>query len=163
MLTKSTILDKKIMKNHESELQTLLISTINGLKISMKSIMKEQGIPLSPLYFMILKRIHNTENCTANFLADVTEKDKGQITRLVKEVIAEGLVIKRPNPNDKRSQFLQLTDNGLACYMALENADKAVLKEMRSEVSDEELQQFLSVGAKMLTKLNAINYKKERG
>jgi hypothetical protein len=34
---------------------------------------------------------------------------------------------------------------------------------MRSEVSDEELQQFLSVGAKMLTKLNAINHKKERG
>jgi DNA-binding MarR family transcriptional regulator len=148
------------MKSHESELQALLISTISGLKISMKNIMKEKGIPLSPLYFMILKRIHDTENCTANFLADVTEKDKGQITRLVKEVIEKGLVIKRPNPSDKRSQFLQLTDSGLECYGELENADKAVLKEMRSEISDEEMQLFLTVGAKMLSKLNTINHKK---
>ncbi|MGO2512073.1 MarR family winged helix-turn-helix transcriptional regulator [Marinomonas polaris] len=147
------------MQNYESELQTLLINTIGGLKASMKNIMKEKGLPLSPLYFMILKHIHETENCTANYLADITERDKGQVTRLVQEVVNQELVIKTQNPHDKRSQFLLLTEKGLGFYQQLAKADKAVLKEMRADVSDEELKKFLEIGAKMLTNLHAINDK----
>ncbi|RBP81844.1 MarR family transcriptional regulator [Marinomonas rhizomae] len=147
------------MSHYESELQTFFINTIGGLKISMKNIMKENGLTLSPLYFMILKNIHETENCTANYLADITERDKGQVTRLIQEVVNQELVIKSPNPNDKRSQFLRLTEKGLSFYQQLAKADQAALKKMRANVSDEELKTFLDTGAKMLSNLNAINKK----
>lgn len=147
------------MSHYESELQTFFINTIGGLKISMKNIMKENGLTLSPLYFMILKNIHETENCTANYLADITERDKGQVTRLIQEVVNQELVIKSPNPNDKRSQFLGLTEKGLSLYQQLAKADQAALKKMRANVSDEELKTFLDTGAKMLSNLNAINKK----
>ena len=147
------------MLNYESELQSLFISTISGLKTSMKDIMKEKGLLLSPLYFMVLKQIHDIENCTAHHLAESTERDKGQITRLVHEVMDHGYVIKTPNPNDKRSQFLQLTDKGLECYQQLASADHAILAEMRADISDDDLQKFLGIGQKMLANLNAINNK----
>lgn len=147
------------MPHHESELQTLFISTIGGLKTSMKNAMKKNGIPLSPLYFMVLKNIHETENCTANYLADITERDKGQITRLIQDVVNQQLVVKFPNPKDKRSQFLQLTEKGLSFYLQLAEADQAILKEMRTDVSDQELKVFLDIGTKMLSNLNAINHK----
>ena len=144
------------MQHYESELQTLFINTISGLKVSMKAIMKEQGLSLSPLHFMILKNIYETENCTANYLADVAAKDKGQVTRLIQEVINQGLIIKSPNPNDKRSQYLFLTDKGLTVYQHLAQADQKVLKEMRKDVSDEELKAFLNIGKKMLANLNTV-------
>jgi DNA-binding MarR family transcriptional regulator len=147
------------MHSTESALQTLFMNTISGLKTSMKNIMKERQLSLSPMYFMILKNIHDTQNCTANYLADVTEKDKGQITRLVQELINQSFVTKMPNPTDKRSQFLELTPRGVQCYQELASADQAVLKEMRENISDEELKHFLTIGEKMLSNLNAINHK----
>ena len=147
------------MHNYESELQSLFINTIGGLKTSMKDTMKEKGLQLSPLYFMVLKQIHDIDNCTAHHLAESTERDKGQITRLVNEVMDHGYVIKTPNPNDKRSQFLQLTDRGLECYQQLASADHAILTKMRTDISDEELKKFLEIGKKMLANLNSINCK----
>lgn len=147
------------MHNYESELQSLFINTISGLKTSMKDTMKEKGILLSPLYFMVLKQIHDIGNCTAHHLAESTERDKGQITRLVHEVMDHGYVIKTPNPNDKRSQFLKLTDKGLECYQQLASADHAILAKMRADISDDDLQKFLGIGQKMLANLNAINHK----
>ena len=73
---------------------------------------------------MILKHIHETENCTANYLADITERDKGQVTRLVQEVVNQELVIKTQNPHDKRSQFLLLTEKGLGFYQQLQKQTK---------------------------------------
>ncbi|QUX94823.1 MarR family transcriptional regulator [Marinomonas sp. CT5] len=145
------------MPDYELELQSLFMDTIGGLKTSMKNTMKGNGLTLSPLYFMILKQIHETENCTANYLADTTGRDKGQVTRLVQEVMNQELVIKCPNPNDKRSQFLLLTDKGLNLYHQLAAADLAILKGMRANVSDDELQIFLKIGTKMLNNLDAIN------
>ncbi|MCS7487277.1 hypothetical protein UA24_12570 [Marinomonas sp. BSi20414] len=147
------------MHSTESALQTLFMNTISGLKTSMKNIMKEKQLSLSPMYFMILKNIHDTQDCTANYLADVTEKDKGQITRLVQELINQSLVTKMPNPMDKRSQFLKLTPHGRQCYQELASADQAVLKDMRANISDEELKHFLTIGEKMLSNLNTINHK----
>jgi DNA-binding MarR family transcriptional regulator len=147
------------MRNYELELQSLFINTVSGLKTSMKGTMKEKGLLLSPLYFMILKQIHDIENCTAHHLAESTERDKGQITRLVNEVMDHGYVIKTPNPNDKRSQFLQFTNKGLECYQQLASADHAILAKMRADISDDDLQKFLGIGQKMLANLNAINNK----
>lgn len=147
------------MHNYESELQSLFMNIINGLKISMKATMKEKGLLLSPLYFMLLKQIHDTQNCTAHHLAESTDRDKGQITRLIKEIIRQGFVTKHPNPNDKRSQFLQLTNKGLECYQQLAYADETILKKIRADISDAELKKFLEIGTKMQSSLNAINRK----
>ena len=147
------------MHNTESALQALFMNTIGGLKTSMKNIMKEKQLSLSPIYFLVLKNIHDTPDCTANYLADITEKDKGQITRLVQELMNQSMVAKMPNPTDKRSQFLELTPMGMACYQALASADRAVLKEMRANISNEDLTLFLAIGEKMLANLNAINHK----
>lgn len=54
--------------------------------------------------------------------------DKGQITRLVKELVSKGLVDKVANPNDKRSQFLTLSEQGEECFKRLQDFDFMILK-----------------------------------
>lgn len=150
------------MANYESDLQKTFIQIIYGLKTAMRNTMKEKDVTLSPLYFMMLKGMHEIENCTAHNLTEFTQRDKGQVTRLIKELIAQDFVRKKANPSDKRSQFLYLTEKGLACYLELQAADNEALTFMRSQISDKELQKFLSVGQKMVANLKTYNSESEK-
>ena len=93
------------MPHFESQLQQIFMQTIIGLQRSMKQTMKRQQLSLTPLSFLMLKSIHDTAECTAHSIAEMTYKDKGQITRLLKELIDQELIEKHPNPKDKRSQI----------------------------------------------------------
>ena len=141
------------MEGYQSELQNMFIQILGGLKHSMTEHLKAQGLELSPLHFIVLRSIHHIESCTSNALADYLRKDKGQITRLVKELVGKGLVEKVANPNDKRSQFLILSEQGSACFKGLQEFDFVTLANMREGISDAELAQFLSIGEKMAANL----------
>jgi len=149
------------MPHFESQLQQIFMQTIIGLQRSMKQTMKRQQLSLTPLSFLMLKSIHDTAECTAHSIAEMTYKDKGQITRLLKELIDQGLIEKHPNPKDKRSQILTLTEQGESVFEALQQADYATLNALKTGLTDEELSQFLTIGQKMIQNMNEFNA--ERG
>ncbi|MBJ7550794.1 MarR family winged helix-turn-helix transcriptional regulator [Marinomonas ostreistagni] len=133
------------MNNFERDIQTALIGIISGLKHAMRYAMSCSDIPLSPLYFIILKMIHDYPNCTPMLIAHRCGRDKGQVTRLVKELEAQAMVERLPNPEDKRSFFLQLTEQGKACFGTLERYDIDALEAMTQGLTDEQLQHFLDI------------------
>lgn len=47
------------------------------------------------------------------------QRDKAQVTRLLKDLTARGLLEKRENPEDRRSSLLSLSAEGEACYCKL--------------------------------------------
>ena len=144
------------MRNYESELQTSIVRIVGGLKRSMSQTMKQQGWELSPLHFLIIRGIHTMDECTPNALSNYFKKDKAQITRLLKPLLKQGLVQKVTNPNDKRSQYLTLTDKGVERFNVLQVSDVETLEAMREGVSDDELAQFLLIGAKMAENLERV-------
>lgn len=141
------------MYQHESRLRNIFIGIINGLKSSMRLSIKEHDLPISTLHFIMLKNINDLEHCTPHALVEATQRDKGQITRLLKEIESIGLVSKYSNPEDKRSQLIQLTSAGEECYKLLEQEDHETLQTMCHGISEKELQTFLAVGEKMLVNL----------
>lgn len=149
------------MSHLESQLQQMFMQTIRGLQRSMKQTMKLQQLSLTPLSFLMLKTIHDTAECTAHSIAEITNKDKGQITRLLKEVIDQGLIEKHPNPKDKRSQILTLTEQGKSAFKTLQRADYAALNALKAGLTDEELNHFLTIGQKMIHNINEFNAKRE--
>lgn len=147
------------MPNNESDLQLTLINIIYGLKTSMKETMSLKEIPLSPLCFMILKGIHENEKCTAHALSEMTHKDKGQMARLIKELMLHKVIYKEANPLDKRSQYLRLTEEGLQYYLELKAADNIAINQILSGISDKELERFLKLGEKMVKNVATLNTK----
>ncbi|MEC8080200.1 MAG: MarR family transcriptional regulator [Pseudomonadota bacterium] len=107
--------------------------------------MNDSDIPLSPLYFIILKMIHDYPNCTPMLIAHRCGRDKGQVTRLVKELESQAMVERFPNPEDKRSFFLRLTEQGKTCFGKLERYDIDALEAMTHGLTDEQLQHFLDI------------------
>lgn len=141
------------MRKLDTDLQNIFMNVIKEVKKSMLCAIKEKELDISPIHFMVLKDIYNIENCTALSLAEKADKDKGQITRLVKDLISKDLVIKEQNPNDKRSQFLKLTNAGLDCYQQLSTVHNHIFALLSQDISDEDLALFLTLGDKMVNNL----------
>ncbi|MCO4787206.1 MarR family winged helix-turn-helix transcriptional regulator [Marinomonas atlantica] len=141
------------MAGIERDIQTALIGIISGLKHAMRFAMQESSTPLSPLYFIILKMIHDNENSTAIMIAQRCGRDKGQITRLIKELEKYNMVRKKQNPADKRSSFIELTQQGAQSFKTLESYDLEALTVMTRGLSDEQLQQYLEISMVMADNL----------
>ncbi|RDL44637.1 hypothetical protein DN730_09640 [Marinomonas piezotolerans] len=145
------------MFENETQIQSALIRILNGLKQSMRITMEKHGVELSPLYFLVMKCIHEHKQCTANTLAETLERDKGQITRLIKELETQNLIVRHPNQSDKRSFFIKLSSSGYKCYQTLAQCDLTALKAMTSGFNDDELKQFISMACTMSKNLKGFN------
>lgn len=137
------------MAQLERDIQHALIGIISGLKHAMRFAMQEHDIPLSPLYFIIMKLIHEIPQCTPMLIADRSGRDKGQITRLLKELDQHQLLVRLPNPEDKRSFFIQLSEKGLDCFQLLEALDMEALEAMTQGLSEQQLENFLATATLM--------------
>jgi len=143
------------MEDQALAIRSLFIGSIDNLKIAMKKAMVEKNLSGSPLLFFVLDHIQNTPNCTAQDVSQKMHRDKGQITRIIKELITKGLITKQLNQNDKRSHFIFLTEQGQAYYQTLKNADNEAIALMKASISQEELDTFLRVGQRMLQNIQS--------
>ena len=54
--------------------------------------------------------------CSARRICDVTKMDKGNVSRAVKRLLADGRLGEKPDPNDGRSAILRITPKGRLIY-----------------------------------------------
>ena len=93
--------------------------------------------------------------CTAIDIAHYLNRDKAQVTRLVNALINQELVKKSPNPEDKRSQLLILTDKGQEVMSKVSDIDRDMLKRMTKGMAEDELEQFRKIAKKMAQNLES--------
>jgi DNA-binding MarR family transcriptional regulator len=83
---------------------------INSL---IKSRFEENEIPLSKEQYIVLLRVEN-EPKPQKFLANVTERDKGSLTRLVQSLEKKQLVKRKICQEDSRVNKVEITKRGTA-------------------------------------------------
>ncbi|WP_370980267.1 MarR family winged helix-turn-helix transcriptional regulator [Agaribacterium sp. ZY112] len=137
-------------------------STINAIFRLMRSLkchldrdLDALGLGLVPMQVRVLMTIHGQAQCTANDIVNVIQRDKAQITRLINGLIEQGLILKEPNPCDKRSQLLVFTERGQYVQNLLLEHLEASQKKMAAGLSQQELEQFESLAAKLASNLEA--------
>jgi DNA-binding MarR family transcriptional regulator len=106
---------------------------------------------LSPLEFSVLQQLDMEQG---QRLTDVGAKllcVKSTITRIVDRLEREGLVLRTPDPDDRRAQRLLLTTRGAAIRMEALTAHNDAIERRMSVLSLSEQQQLQA----LLTKLRA--------
>ncbi|SFB01670.1 DNA-binding transcriptional regulator, MarR family [Lentibacillus halodurans] len=88
---------------------------------------------------MILFEIHATEKCTASYLADYFLLDKGYISRLLKRLFKEGMIEKLPSKEDRRIQYLNMTEKGERDLHELTKHANANVENMIAGISEKEI------------------------
>ncbi|BCE01283.1 MarR family winged helix-turn-helix transcriptional regulator [Marinicellulosiphila megalodicopiae] len=122
-----------------------------------KSIHRQMGYldcSLNPGDINVLKEIASHDgNITANEIANLLNRDKAQITRILILLIKENMIEKQANPNDKRSQFLVMTNRGKAIHQQISKVDQLMLEQLGEGLSKQELQTFQNLAEKMILNL----------
>lgn len=111
--------------------------------------LETQNLRIAPMHMRVLKVIDKSDSCTAIDIAGLFKRDKAQITRLVNQLIQQGLVQKEVNPQDKRSQLLVLTSAGKTIQKVLGALSNNMENKMTQGIKAEDLDTFIQVAQKM--------------
>lgn len=115
-------------------------------------------IDLVPMQMRTLRIIWSADNVTSQYIVSALKRDKAQVTRLVNELVARNLVYREPNPEDKRSKILKLTDEGNQIFQQIEDIEKGVFDEMVKGINAEDLQTFFRVADQLTKNMRQMTY-----
>jgi DNA-binding MarR family transcriptional regulator len=117
-----------------------LLALFGGMKQAMRHLLQDDGAPATaPMLLRMLQLCQRQPGITQQGLAQLTGRDKGQVARLVKELLDEGLLLREDHPDDRRSHRLRPTVAGLAAVEHFETAEAGVAELSFAEMSASEL------------------------
>ncbi|WP_394495782.1 MarR family winged helix-turn-helix transcriptional regulator [Shewanella sp. ENK2] len=131
-----------------------LFQLVHVLKRQLHDNIEQLDIDVAPMHVRVLKIINKKSPCTAIDIANFLNRDKAQVTRLLNTLITQGLIVKEPNPEDKRSQCLRLTEESQLIMGKINQIDKQIYQQMTQGLADDELTLFQTVAQKMVANLN---------
>ena len=67
---------------------------------------------LTPLQFAALMKLADVDETSQNQLGRLTAMDAATMQGVIKRLIARGLILRRPDPDDRRRLLLTLTEDG---------------------------------------------------
>lgn len=130
---------------------------VHSFKRQMREQIESLDSEIAPMNIRVMKIITKKSPCTAIDIANCLCRDKAQVTRLVNTTINQELVKKSPNPEDKRSQLLVLTDKGEEVMGKVSNIDRDILQRMTKGMTEDELEQFSKIANKMAKNLESCS------
>jgi DNA-binding MarR family transcriptional regulator len=112
--------------------------------------LKRMGVPLTPEQFMLIDLLWNHGEMSQQQLADLMQKDKNSVTKLVDAIERKGFVVRQQNKNDRRSNTLVLTEKANQLKPGAKQKGISILDQMLEGINENELRAFLET----LRKLN---------
>lgn len=139
--------------NATEPLQALqaLMALFGGVKQAMRQRLPDEA---GPVTLSMLRHCQRQPGITQQGLAQRTGRDKGQVARLVKDLMDQGLLTREPHPDDKRSHCLQPSAAGLAACARFEQAEAAVAALLFGDLNAETLQAMCSELARLRARLD---------
>ncbi|MFA0442076.1 MarR family transcriptional regulator [Vibrio sp. 10N.286.49.C2] len=126
-----------------------LFHLMHAVKRNMHNHIEQLGLSIAPMHVRVLKIINAKDSCTAHDIASLLDRDKAQVTRLLNTLLAEAFIAKAPNPKDKRSQCLRVTDKGKEIVEKISGVDSHVLVNLTKGLSKDDLAKFQEIAEKM--------------
>ena len=106
--------------------------------------LRQHDIPLTPEQFMLIDLLWNQGEMTQQQLANQMQKDKNSVTVLVDAIEQKGLVVRKQNANDRRSNTIVLTDKALELKLVAKQIGISTLDHILEGISEDELHLFLN-------------------
>lgn len=100
-----------------------LLALFGSMKLAMRlELQGDEPAGPAPMLLRMLQLCQRHPGITQQGLVQRSGRDKGQVARLVKELLDQGLLTRQPHPDDRRSHLLQPSAAGLAACARFERA-----------------------------------------
>lgn len=110
------------------------------LSRDLETIIRENGISITPREFVILNRLHQFGELTQKQITEIDYKDAAATSRLVESLRKNGLVNRRTSKTDRRSTIVSLTERGRNVRAILVPQISDMLKSALGESSEAEIE-----------------------
>ncbi|WP_342566729.1 MarR family winged helix-turn-helix transcriptional regulator [Psychrobacillus sp. FSL K6-4046] len=114
--------------------------------------------PYSATEALIMFEISSRNDCTAAYLSNYFLLDKSYMSRILKHFERDGLIVKKFSEEDRRIQYIELTDIGGEALTSLANKASLNVKNMIDGISEEEIEVLIE----SMQKIEKILYPKIR-
>jgi DNA-binding MarR family transcriptional regulator len=98
---------------------------------------------LTPLQFAALMKLADVDETSQNQLGRLTAMDAATMQGVIKRLIARGLILRRPDPDDRRRLLLTLTEDGAGLVRMLTARGHRITDRTLEPLSPTERQNFL--------------------
>lgn len=128
----------------------LLGSTIGKLRNRLHRLMKnryaaEAEIKLTIEEFMILNMIEVKTDQILQDISAATGKNKSVVMRMIDSLEKKGLCERTVNPDDRRENFLNITDAGKRVVTQYQDIERRLSREILSDIPADKLDTFFEV------------------
>ena len=110
---------------------------------------KHMLLDLTPTQFSALIRLAEVGKCSQNDLGRRTSVDVATIKGVVDRLVIKGLVVKKPNPSDRRQKVVRLTQKGMGLIARLHEVGSEVTKETLHPLKISEQKNLLALLRKL--------------
>lgn len=112
---------------------------------------KENNIELTKEQWSILAVLWIKDNCTQQYLANQTYRDKPSTTRLINHLENEGYLERKNAPKDKRANHIKLTDKGREIEEKVTEIVNTTLESVTADLTEQEINIIKSAYNKVYT------------
>lgn len=111
---------------------------------------KLEGFGLTPPQFGTLAFLWKKDGISQIRLAQLMRKDRTTMSGIVVRLEKEGLVVRRPDPEDRRARLVYLTPKGAGLRQTLEEIAQKSVSELTATLSERERRLLASLLRKIL-------------
>ncbi|WP_405650274.1 MarR family winged helix-turn-helix transcriptional regulator [Streptomyces sp. NBC_00019] len=108
-------------------------------------LMAMAGVPLDRAAVAILRHIAESEPLRPGVLAVRLSVEASHVTRQLRQLERGGYVIRVADPEDRRAQRVQLTDEGLAAVGRVREVGRRYLEQALGDWSEDDLRQLAAL------------------
>lgn len=118
---------------------------------------KEKELPITPDQFRVMSHLWQKNGCSQQHLANSTDRDRANITRIIDILEREGLVQRLASNDDKRSFNIELTQKGIDLEPQAAACGKQAIGAALKGISSEEIETCTLVLQKIIHNLKQTN------
>ncbi|WP_136068634.1 MarR family winged helix-turn-helix transcriptional regulator [Modicisalibacter radicis] len=117
----------------------------HAYRAGLRTAAREADIPVAVTHIRVMKAICHRPQSTAHSIAKRMSRDKAQIARVLNELLDAELIVKTPNPEDRRSHWLTPTPAGERLMMQIRELERQTAERMTAGLSEADIARFLQL------------------
>jgi DNA-binding MarR family transcriptional regulator len=108
---------------------------------------------LSPALMGILSLLSHMQPITSSEIAKEMHVTRGAVAQFIESLTELGYVTRQHDPEDRRLQYLSLSNKGTEAVKRLEQVRKKLFEDLTCNLSDQELRQAIIIDNKIINTL----------
>ena len=115
------------------------------------------GVDLTPEQWIVLNWLWSHRSACQQDLADATQRNKANVTRLIDGLVKRGYITRVPNPTDRRKHQLEMTPSALEMMDKIMPEVLGEYKKVIEDISEEEIQFLKTILNKIVTRVHSLD------